>query len=221
MKWKDSDEAIDKEEEKSKGDYFDEEQYSPWSNRKDQKQRFIFGKIPLLVSLLAIALIASLAALTMLLLGNNSDRVSRQQIDRIEERVRQLEDRMDNYKAIDEKVTLIWEQAKTFEKFRDRFDRSEASTSLRMDHLTMSLEALQKQVNEKARTQTDATAATKSAPAASKADVQYHRVVAGDTLYSISKRYNLSVEQLLKINGMDKNSVIQPGQKLIVRSGVK
>jgi hypothetical protein len=223
MKWKDTEGSVDKEEEKPEGDYFDEEHYSPWSDRKDQKKGLHFNRIPLLVALLVIALIASLAALTMLLLGGGGDGAGGQHIAQIEERIRQLEERLDNYKAIDEKVTLIWEQAKSFEKFKDRFDRSEASASLRMDHLTMSLEALQKQVAEKSRPQAQ-TVAPKAAPAdqkpakAPKRDIQYHQVTAGDTLYSISKHYGLSVEQLLKINRMDKTQVIVPGQKLIVRS---
>lgn len=222
MKWKDIEGAFDKEEEKPDSDYFDEEHYSPWSDRKDEKKGHLFNRIPLLVALLVIALIASLAALTMLLLGGG-DGGGGQRLAQLEERVRQLEERLDNYKAIDEKVTLIWEQAKSFEKFKDRFDRSEASASLRMDHLTMSLEALQKQINEKSRPQAQSTA-PKAAPenkkpvATPKSDIQYHLVVSGDTLYSISKRYGLTVEQLLKINRMDKSQVIMPGQKLIVRS---
>lgn len=35
----------------------------------------------------------------------------------------------------------------------------------------------------------------------------YHRVVAGDTLYSISKRYNLSVSELQRINNLTGNSI--------------
>lgn len=223
MKWKDSEGAVDKEEEKPERDYFDEEHYSPWSDRKDQKKVFLFNRIPLLVALLVIALIASLAALTMLLLGGG-DGGGGQRSAQLEERIRKLEERLDNYKSIDEKVTLIWEQAKSFEKFKDRFDRSEASASLRMDHLTMSLEALQKQVSEKSKPLAKPVA-PKAAPedkkneAAPKSDIQYHQVAPGDTLYSISKRYGLTVEQLLKINKMDKSQVIMPGQKLIVRSG--
>lgn len=41
----------------------------------------------------------------------------------------------------------------------------------------------------------------------------YHIVEKGDTLYNISRRYNLSVEQLQSINGLD-NTVISIGQKL-------
>jgi hypothetical protein len=219
MKWKDSEDTVDGEREAPKGDYFDEEQFSPWSEPKDSQKKFKFGKIPLLIFLLIICIIASLTILVMLLMGGNGDSATRHQLAVMEERLRQMEGRLDEYKVIDEKVTRIWEQAKSFEKFQDRFNRSEASTSLRMDHLTMSLEALQKQVKEMVEKPAPVKAAkpeNTGAPEKPAITLQYHQVAGGDTLYSISKRYNLSVAKLLELNHLDKNSVILPGQKLIV-----
>ncbi|MBJ7880231.1 glucosaminidase domain-containing protein [Gelidibacter salicanalis] len=43
-----------------------------------------------------------------------------------------------------------------------------------------------------------------------------HKVVPGDTMYSLSKRYNISVNQLQKLNRMT-NSNLQVGQILIVK----
>lgn len=43
-----------------------------------------------------------------------------------------------------------------------------------------------------------------------------HRVQRGDTLYSISKKYNVKVSDLIKQNNID-GSVIIPGQQLIIR----
>ena len=54
-----------------------------------------------------------------------------------------------------------------------------------------------------------------NAPTASK--MVYHTVTAGDTYYNISKRYNLELEQLLEMNGLKKESILKPGQKLVVR----
>ncbi len=44
----------------------------------------------------------------------------------------------------------------------------------------------------------------------------YHTVDTGDTLYNISRRYGLSVQQLMTLNGMD-NNVIRKGQQLRVK----
>ncbi len=44
-----------------------------------------------------------------------------------------------------------------------------------------------------------------------------HEVVKGDTMYSLSKRYNVSVQDLQKMNSM-KNYDLTLGQKLIIKS---
>lgn len=44
-----------------------------------------------------------------------------------------------------------------------------------------------------------------------------HKVVQGDTMYSLSKRYNLSVNELQKLNGM-RNNDLQVGQILIIKA---
>ena len=44
-----------------------------------------------------------------------------------------------------------------------------------------------------------------------------HVVIKGDTLYSISKRYNIDLDQLKKINGLD-SSNISIGQVIYLKS---
>jgi LysM repeat protein len=214
MKWKDSGEMIDKEE-KNEEEHFNEEQYSPWAEHKEAKRGIKLGKYQVPSLLLGLAIIALLVVLFLILRNGGGDTAASQRIVALEQRLQQLEERLDKFEGIDEKVTAIWEQAKSFEKFKDRFDRSEASTSLRMDHLTMSLEALQKQLNEARSTQAPVTA---KGPEAGKSSskIQYHVVQSGDTIYGISKKYNLSVEELRRLNKMEPDSVLMPGQKLIV-----
>lgn len=221
MKWKDSGESVEKED-KTSVTQFDEEQYSPWADRKDAKTSFKLSKFQVVFILLILAVVALAVELLMLLSNGNNGTGTIGKIEALESRVRQLEERLDKYDSIDEKVTRIWEQAKAFEKFKDRFDRSEASTSLRMDHLTMSLESLQKQVNEAHTAKKPAVPDKASPPEVAPkpaAKIQYHEVTAGETLYSISKLYDLSVEALLKLNRMKPGTVIVPGQKIIVRGG--
>lgn len=182
-------------------------------------------KPPALFMLLAIAIIALVGVLLMLLLNSNSDPIGQQKLDALEGRIMALEERLDKYEAIDEKVTRIWEQAKSFETFKDRFERSEASMSLRMDHLTMSLETMQKQMTaaQKKAASPPAESATEKLTASPKpkTDIKYHIVKAGETVYSISKQYGLKVEELLNLNRMKSGSVIVVGQKLIVSNTSK
>ena len=44
----------------------------------------------------------------------------------------------------------------------------------------------------------------------------YHLVSRGETLYRISKKYGISVDDLRRLNNMDPNALIHPGQKLLV-----
>jgi hypothetical protein len=214
MKWKDSGEIADKEE-KTEEEHFDEEQYSPWAEHKEARKGIRLGKYQVPPLLLALAGVALVAFLLILLLGRGDDRATPQRMAALEQRIQRLEERLDKFEGIDEKVTAIWEQAKSFEKFKDRFDRSEASTSLRMDHLTMSLETLQKQIDQ-SRSSRPAVASKNHAAGRSESKVQYHQVEPGDTLYSISKKYGLAVEELMRLNNMQPDSVLMPGQKLIV-----
>lgn len=217
MKWKDTGEMVDKEDSSIEEENFDEEQYSPWSDNKGKQKVNRFLKTPVLLVLLVTAIVALVVALLMLVAGGKGGPASSQQLASFDERLQKLEDRLDNFKAIDEKVTRIWEQAKSFEKFKDRFDRSEASTSLRMDHLTMSLETLQKQLTEAHTPKTSPVASVKKDLEENIKKTSYHQVQPGDTFYSISKKYKLKVEQLLELNQLKPESVIQPGQKLKVR----
>lgn len=52
-----------------------------------------------------------------------------------------------------------------------------------------------------------------------KNQISEHTVKPGDTLWSISQRYEVSVAELLKANNLDKNAKLQPGQKLKILLG--
>lgn len=45
----------------------------------------------------------------------------------------------------------------------------------------------------------------------------YHIVQKGETLYKIAKNYNISVEELMKLNSLSETSIIFAGQKIKVK----
>jgi lipid-binding SYLF domain-containing protein len=47
----------------------------------------------------------------------------------------------------------------------------------------------------------------------------YHVVQSGDTLSGISKKYGVSVDELCRLNKIEKSDPIHPGQKIVVTSG--
>ncbi len=224
MKWKDTGDGEAANPDK-KDSYYEDDGYASFKE-DDLKKTGIFkgNTVRYLYWGIGIAGAVGVVLLVMLFFSNIIRPSDRAQIDELQKRIGQLEQRLEKYDGVDEKVTRIWEQAKSFETFKARFDRSEASMSLRMDHLAMSLDALQKKTDETLKKVVNlqqgaaAPAAPVRSPSAKKpaATAKTHTVAAGDTLFSISQRYNLSVEKLRSINKLSKNTVIQVGQILKV-----
>ena len=46
----------------------------------------------------------------------------------------------------------------------------------------------------------------------------YHEVVAGETIYGISRRYGLTVDELRHLNQLKSEVIIHPNQRLLVRT---
>lgn len=55
-----------------------------------------------------------------------------------------------------------------------------------------------------------------TAPINEKSNTQTHRVQQGETLFSLAKKYGLSLSELRRLNNMTESSVLQYGQELIV-----
>ena len=81
---------------------------------------------------------------------------------------------------------------------------------------TLSLGTLTQQTNSTVAT----TVSTQSVSSTAKATANgYYTVKAGDTLYGISRKFGMSLSQLISANGISTSSVIQPGQTLRVVGG--
>ena len=125
-----------------------------------------------------------------------------------------LEESIAKFEAIDDRVAQIWGQAQTFERFKERFDRSEASLMLRMDHIAKNIDTIQKQMGKSsARKAKPSTTTTVSEKTTGK---RFHTVKPGETLYKIGRHYGLTLEKMRRLNNLADGAVIQPGQKLLV-----
>ena len=220
MKWKDIGERNGDHPEESNS-YYEDDGYPSFKDNNSKKNNFLSG-MPLRYIFwgLGIAVVLFLILELGSIFNGQADQA---RIDTLEKKIEHLERKLQKVDDVDEKVTRIWEQAKSFETFKTRFDRSEASMSLRMDHLAMSLDSLQKKSNEtiakidKLEKSTISPQRTISRiPAKKRATSKTHTVVKGDTLYSISRKYNLSLERLSAINKLPKGAVIHVGQVLII-----
>jgi len=86
----------------------------------------------------------------------------------------------------------------------------------RVDALTQKVEALEKQKLPAAESKAKPVAAPKPAASTQK---KYHTVQKGDTLYGISKKYGIGVEELRKLNNLSAGQSLRTGQKLVVSAG--
>ena len=67
-----------------------------------------------------------------------------------------------------------------------------------------------------ASTSKPASAPAPTAPAAAPTEGKTHTVVAGDTIFALAKKYDITVNALLTVNELSPSSIIYPGQSLTV-----
>ena len=83
--------------------------------------------------------------------------------------------------------------------------------------------SLETQIQKASKAMTEAKQASRppekkaaAAPAPQKASKKTYTVQENDTLYSIARKNNIGLQTLLKVNGLREDSVIHPGDKLVV-----
>lgn len=210
----DRDDRIDKFNENPE-DHNYNEQYSLW--KEDKKLKFgtnapkMSKKI--LLSRFGIGFLI-LLILLLLLFARNRSAVLEKRIAALENSVKNFEEMVDKLDVVDNRVTQVWEQTQTFQQFKERFDRSEAALTSRMDQIVINIGSLQKQMSkvgtQKAKTSKTAKVSKKTT------GNRYHIVKPGETLYQIGPRYGLTIKKLRQLNKLGDGDTIYPGQKLVI-----
>lgn len=196
-------------------DFSEEDQHLLWNKKKKNVVSKWF-KMPedFPYSWLAVGCLV-LMVLLFVVFAFNSGEVSEEQFSALEARLKRIEDRIAKIEDVDEKLTRIWEQAKDFEQFKVRFERQEASLSLRLDNLSKEVGRLQQLKTAVKPAKTESSKTTKTVDKTAKP--RFHTVSQGETLYGISRQYGLTVEKLRQINKLAEGTAIQPGQKLVIK----
>jgi LysM repeat protein len=197
-----TDDYSNKINEEAVEDYLDEHERHIWDRKKS---------IPIPLVLLGSGFLVMIF-LFIVFLSKTTDIASKTKIVNIEKRLALLEERLGKIDEIDEKLILLDTQGKKFDLFVDRFDRFETSMSLKMDIINNELYTSKKKGEQ---------AAERKKPEKTKISKEikhpiYHEVKPKETLYQISRRYGLTVDDLRKLNRLTPETVIHPGQKLIV-----
>ena len=187
-----------------------EEDYLQWEKKKKPKFSSRVFKIPETIPFSWFgAFVLILIILLILVLGGTLGTVVG-----FENRLKELEKKVVGFQDMDDKATQVLKQTQAFEQFKDRFDRLEASMTLRMDHVAKGLNDLEKKIAQVRPKKPQVLKPAKVAPKT--ATKRFYTVRPGDTLYRISRTHGLTVKKLRILNKLSDKAIIQPGQALLV-----
>ena len=168
-----------------------------------QRKTLIFGGAGVL---LLIALIA-------IFFGNGNE-LSTEDLPTIQARLSQLEERLTRLEGMEDKIVFLDQQGKDLLHYVGETDRLGRSLAQQVDKLAKRIDRLEKTVAPVSG-KAEAGLTIQRKPF-SPAKGRYHEVRLGDTLYGIAQRYDMSLEELCRINHTSPKHIIYPGQKLLV-----
>lgn len=168
-------------------DFTSEEEYS---TQRENGESWFAGKLfgKSLFSLLIGALTVSAVFLILGFFLRSSNVNLEIKLRSLENRIKQIEDRGYRIDWIEAKLEQIEEQNKQFTTFIETFMKFQAPPKI-----------------STARNSKEQTKAV------------YYEVIAGDTLYSISRSHGLTLEELRRLNLLTSEAIIHPKQRLLVR----
>ena len=164
---------------------------------------------------IALAGFLVLIVLTVVVIARTYSLAEKSQLLAMESRLEQLESRLGSMDG-EGGISQAGGSGNQLILLTERLDQLEANMTAGMNNLATQLNTAAASAAPEAAPKTKPT---KAAPAAKKqAPAKIHTVKQGETLYRISRRYNLSVDQLRQYNKLDSKAAIYPGQKLKVSS---
>jgi len=218
MKFNDSiqDESLEK-----KGDenYFDGIDHSAFTKRQfGFKLSNVMGT-PVLLSLTGVIVLVVLVGLIVIKTGKSFDA---ENVSTMDARLKQMEDRFIDLGLLEKKLNSLEGQGDKLDRLASRINTLESNLSARMEKISKQLKTSKNQVAKSRQKINLAAPPKKALKKKGKSSVEialtYHHVRSGDTLYSISRRYNLSLKELKQLNpSLAGKKNIFPGQKLRIK----
>lgn len=191
-------------------DALDQEIYYENTTRAFEKK----SKLPFIAGAASLIFIV---LLFIIFWSGSEDSVSKTDLRSLEARIEQLENKRVTTDEIEQNLDGLGKQEKEVGLLIDRFNQFESSVSTQIDQIIKELGTLHQKTAKSSlpKKQSAKAAEPQKADTSQKATKsQTHEVQAGDTLYGISRRYGLTVQQLQKYNNIGPNAAIHPGQKL-------
>jgi LysM repeat protein len=216
MKWKDDD-IPEEGQEENEGDYYDEEEYSPW--RKGNGVGVGSAMAAIIESPLVWIGVGAVVVVLLVLIfmpKKETEALSSRQAEQLLMRIERLEEQYRQLAPLMEKIATTEGQQNRTKELARRLDRFEKQVERSFAQIDGQLARLRP--GGKSRPAGDAPpAAARPAPAADAPGGLTHTVAGGDTLYGLSKRYDVPIDTLRKLNNLGPQDPIKPGQTLVIR----
>jgi LysM repeat protein len=151
-----------------------------------------------------------LILLSIMVLSKAQDLAEKEHVQALESKLDQLERKLAGVEQIGKQIGDTPENQ--FNLLHDRIAKLETSITTKIDQIITELEGIKSTDASKQKTKTEAPKPAKQKQKEIKSTV--HKVQAGETLYRISRRYGLTIDQLLKYNKLTPETKIHPGQEL-------
>jgi hypothetical protein len=162
---------------------------------------------------LAIAGFLILIVLSIVVIARTYSLAEKTQMLALESRLEQLEGRLGSLET-EGGLSSTGGSGNQLILLTERLDQLEANMTARIANIANQIQSTPHPSAPAAAVETKMPAAPIADQKETKAKI--HTVQKGETLYRISRQYNLSIEQLRQYNKLDSKSSIYPGQKLNV-----
>jgi LysM repeat protein len=145
--------------------------------------------------------------------GGGSE-VSKKQLDSVFTKLNRLEQEAEKLKGLEDKIAQLEKENKNLQTSASKRKRSIGFLQSQIKKLNKKIDGLQTSLPSKSLGTKPADAKQEKQKSPTKGQV--YEVRPGDSLYSIARKYGISIDELCRINNINKRRVLQPGQKLKV-----
>jgi LysM repeat protein len=198
----------------SKKEYFDELEYSSLKEGQFKKFGSFFNSNEMLLTVIGIGLFVVILVFVVFI-PKARNKIDNKQLELFDAKLKEMEDRLVNIEWPDKKLEQFEDKSKKIDMMEERMDKLEAVLSMKLDLIKKNIEETREKSQQSKELQ-KSTTHRNTIVSPQKATKQYHQVRAGDTLYSIGRRYGISINELCRINKLSKRKNIYPGQKLLL-----